>query len=374
MRATVLTPLLLLGWSLQAIGQSPAPASSEKPSLPNGQLQQVVALFRHGVRAPLKPIDDPKNNPHTTSPWPTPSQWGAKKWGDLTSHGSVLAKALGYDYAQMYKKMLPAGSKGFLLPDVAERTVHTALALASGLNGGGLPVTCPTPAPTSSPTPDPLFHPFEAHCGQPDKGPLVGTAEEISANAQVWINADYATQFRQLYDVLACTPPAKCEPLKNVENNSAQACLSPAKGCSGPIAWQGQFSYANTASETFLLEYVNQMDVGWGRVLTPPAKLLSMMALHEFYFEKTQRDYYVSQIQASNLLQEIKQTLNGENVPCRRIPAGYQFAAFVGHDTNIANVAALLKLSWTFTGKGTSGLPDNDPLPAGALIFELWKE
>jgi len=105
-------------------------------------------------------------------------------------------------------------------------------------------------------------------------------------------------------------------------------------------------------------------------------KILSMMALHEFYFDQTQRENYLAQIGASNLLQEISQTLNGIDAPCRRIPAGYQFAAFVGHDTNIASVASLLGLTWQFTNapEGTQELPDNDPLPAGALVFELWKE
>ena len=63
---------------------------------------------------------------------------------------------------------------------------------------------------------------------------------------------------------------------------------------------------------------------------------------------QTQREHYLAKIEASNLIREIGQTLMGENAPCRRIPPGYQFAALVGHDTNIASVASLLHLNWQF--------------------------
>jgi 4-phytase / acid phosphatase len=378
MRATVLTPLILLGWSLQAIGQSPARPSGEQPSLEaqspvasENELKLVVALFRHGVRAPLKEIEASGKKPHAQDPWPTQSQWGVKHWGDLTTHGVSLVEALGRYYAQTYQPKFPTGFKSFLWADTAERTRATADALAVGLKAE---VNC-----RQEDGPDPLFHPFEAHCGIPDPKRLLAISDRISASSQSWITSRFKKQFGELYSVL-CPDPTKCDPLKSVNDNSANACDSPGTGCSGPIAWHGQFPYANTASETFLLEYANKMDVGWARVLEPPPdetrKLLSMMALHEFYFEQTQRDKYVSTIEASNLLREITRTLNVENVPCRRIPIGYQFGALVGHDTNIASVASLLCLNWNFTDApvGTRGLSDNDPLPAGALLFELWSE
>jgi hypothetical protein len=379
MKTSVLTPLILLAWFSWAIGQSAAPSPGEQSSLraqspapSEKELKLVVALFRHGVRAPLKEIDPCGKKPHAQDPWPTQSDWGVNDWGDLTTHGVKLVEALGRYYAQTYQPKFPAGFKSFLWADTAERTRATADALAVGLkakvnyrqeNG-----------------PDPLFHPFEAHCGIPDSKRLLGIANRISVSSQAWITSRFKNQFGELCSVL-CPDPTKCDPLKSVTDNSADACDSPGTGCSGPIAWHGQFPYANTASETFLLEYANKMDVvGWGHVLEQPPdetrKLLSMMALHEFYFDQTQRDKYVSTIEASNLIREITRTLNVENVPCRRIPIGIQFGGLVGHDTNIASVASLLCLNWNFTDApvGTRGLPDNDPLPAGALLFELWIE
>jgi len=297
----------VFGCSLQAIGQSPSPSAA--PAAVAGELKLVVALFRHGVRAPLKQIDDdPTKKPHAKDPWPT-SQWGVgNNWGYLTPHGVVLAKALGYDYAETYKKTLPSGFKAFFWADVAERTMATAHALRDGFSGAGVPATV-APSPGTK-GPDPLFHPFEAHCGAPDQARLNKIAQAITANSQSWIDLRFGRQFAQLYGVLACTDPAKCSPLNSVTNNSAQPCAASTPGCSDPIKWQGQFPYANTASETFLLEYANQIQVGWGRVLEQPPqpdteKILSMMALHEFYFDQTQRETYLAQIGASNLLQEI---------------------------------------------------------------------
>lgn len=382
MRATVLTPVILLAWSLQAIGQSPAPSSAEKPSrevqspgAAEPGLKLVVALFRHGVRAPLKEIDTPPKG-HAKDPWPTTAQWGVQNWGDLTPRGVGLVKALGFDYAQTYQKKFPTGFKAFLWADNARRTLATAQALREGFKAGNVSAT----VQSRDRSPDPLFHPFEAQCGIPDPACLKSITDKINANWQTWIGSKFGPQFRELSSVLACTDPSKCEPLNQVTDNKAEPCPVPGPGCSDPIKWEGQFAYANTASETFLLEYANKMEVGWGRVLEPPPdntkKLLRLMTLHEFFFDQTQREGCIPMIQASNLLREVSQTLNGENAPCRRIPAGYQFGALVGHDTNIAGVAALLKLSWQFTNApvGTRGLPDNDPLPAGALLFELSNE
>lgn len=58
-----------------------------------------------------------------------------------------------------------------------------------------------------------------------------------------------------------------------------------------------------------------------------------------------------------------------------------RFVGLVGHDTNLAGVGALLRLGWRFRDESLSSgrrlppdtvnLPDNDALPAGALVFEL---
>ena len=142
MRATVLTPLILLGWFLQAIGQSPARPSSEQPSLEarspvasENELKLVVALFRHGVRAPLTGFEPEKADKYSRQDWPTLPDWNVppdRSWGDLTTRGRVLVTALGRYYAEWYRKKnaWPEGFKVYLWADTDQRTVDTADALA----------------------------------------------------------------------------------------------------------------------------------------------------------------------------------------------------------------------------------------------------
>jgi hypothetical protein len=158
---------------------------------------------------------------------------------------------------------------------------------------------------------------------------------------------------------------------------------------SSPITWKGQFPYASSASEAFLLEYANAMPaekVGWGRVSVGPedarAQLRRVLALHEFYFDRTEREEYLARLQGSNLVREILDQINrkaGRRSPldgqCPCAKSDSQFVGLVGHDTNLAEVGSLLQLQWNFEDArlppDTRGLPANDALPAGALVFEL---
>jgi 4-phytase/acid phosphatase len=388
MSARVFAALLLAGATLAA-AQAPPPqpppatapvppaaeAAPAAPIVPDDQLIRVVALFRHGVRAPLSDLSDTRPR-HAQNDWPSLADWGVQEWGDLTPRGATLARALGRDYAGSYRTTWPTGFTAYLWADNESRTRATATGLMSGLVDGGVRATLNSLAEGV----DPLFHPFTARCGTPKPEPLRAITAIINGRSQSWIDSTYAAPLRRLYGVLACPGrSSQCIPLASVTDNAASFCTQPSCGPS-PIVWKGQFPYANTASETFLLEYANGMDprqIGWGRMWQPPPndtnELLMMLPLHEFYFDQTQRDSYVAQIEASNLVREIRQALNDERVGCRRLPSGYQFAALVGHDTNIAGVASLLQLSWSFitAPDGTRGVPDNDPLPAGALVFEL---
>lgn len=211
----------------------------------------------------------------------------------------------------------------------------------------------------------------------------------------------YATEFNQLYGVLSCPGGGACKPLYQIDD-TAGICLTPSDDCESPIKWTGKFGqeesvgrfpYASSATEAFLLEYANGMPkdkVGWGRVAVSAndacSKLRSMMHLHEIYFDRTERQQYLAQIDGSNLIREILDQINRKarrvnpiDGKCPRADAGSQFVGLVGHDTNLAGVGSLLQVGWYFFDKSrklppdTLYLPPNDALPAGALVFELRK-
>ena len=380
---------------LQLLHAQSLPASQPEP-------QFVVALFRHGVRAPLKEFADHAND-YAGQCWPAkPSDWGAKHWGDLTAHGQLLAVHVGEYYSDRYRNSLPPPFRVFLWTDVDDRTLATAEALATGFRKRGVapkdvmvasrPVTV-RPDKDADRDPDPLFHPFKAGCGTPERYRLDAIARFINIQWADWAKRD--DRFAQLSRVLAC-PTEKCTktctPLERVQD----VATAWAKGeeRKSPIKWKstspdhpGLFPYGSSASEAFLLEYANHMLVGWGNVSPPnPAAkqyLAAMMGLHEFYFDKTERDSYLALIDGSNVVREISDQLNRQagratRGQCPRGDKDARFIGLVGHDTNLATVGALLNIHWSFSGMppefGMRDLPNDDALPAGALVFELYKQ
>ena len=392
-----------LGQAMLAAGSSwPVSATTDRfvaqrTSAPlDPELKLVVALFRHGIRAPLEDFNDPKKEHHSKDRWPTIDDWKVVSgggWGDLTKQGFSRATTLGRYYASEYTLGLGANFKVFLWADIDKRTRDTAWALRDGFRLGGNSNVSVEMRPPWLGGADPLFHPFKANCGTPDVTKLKAIADDINFYYKGWL-AVHAEQANQLWNVLQCRDATrsadKCLPLFEVADHATAWSYS-AERCS-PVEWKGQFSYSSSASEAFLLEYANGMaagEVGWGRVYPPnagPSRLRDMLQLHEFYFDKTERQstgpnpYYLAKIQGSNLIREILDQIKRKlNQPtdgqCPRADAQSQFVGLVGHDTNLASVGSLLNLTWRFDDPrlpdDTRNLPDNDALPAGALVFEL---
>src|SRR5262245_52742320 len=112
--------------AVQARGQTAAaaqrPSAGDEP-----KLQVVVALFRHGARAPLKEFGENANN-YSNKAWPKCEDWHVEHWGDLTPQGGKAVQALGSYYGDYYKsKGWPDGFKAYLWADGEdERTRVTA--------------------------------------------------------------------------------------------------------------------------------------------------------------------------------------------------------------------------------------------------------
>src|SRR5262249_33713314 len=141
------------------IPDPPATHSEQAPD--DGKLELVVALFRHGVRAPLKDFADSAKD-HSKQPWPTLDDWDAvgtgPAWGALTKHGWDLGNALGHYYAEYYRNKLGDPFRVFLWADVDSRTRNTAEALAWGFRRQGIPDVRVGALPIKDRV-DPLFHP-----------------------------------------------------------------------------------------------------------------------------------------------------------------------------------------------------------------------
>jgi 4-phytase/acid phosphatase len=106
-------------------------------------------------------------------------------------------------------------------------------------------------------------------------------------------------------------------------------------------------------------------DVGWNRI--KPEQLQEVFRLHTAAFDLEQRTPYIAKRQGSFLLKEILLALQGNDDHSEgTAPPNAKFVAYIGHDTNIFNIAAMLGLSWQQQGYQKDQTP-----PAGALMFEL---
>ena len=347
----------------------------------------VVAVFRHGVRSPLKHFACDAGESSNPSSWPRLQEdWNSgdntKTWGDLTPHGRELAKLLGKYYATRYcGSNCRNGYKAVFWADLDNRTKDTAAGLRDGMIAAGVPQGDVTvgflPAERKG---DPLFHPFKAKCGTPDADTIRKLADDINRQVPSWYGSEQE-RLNTLYDALGCRDKKQCvKPVPTVQDHAAP-CVG--DDCSSPLKWTGRFSYGSSSSEAFLLEYANNMamkDVGWGRVVFgQPSNGKSLVHLHEFFFTQTERPTYISTLSGSNLIREVFHLVNRKAGilihGCPRARPEAKFVGLVGHDTNLAHLGTLLKLTWSFDDKNLpsdlQGLPANNALPAGALVFEL---
>ena len=401
MHGRILATLVLFGSSLCLVGEAAAPSAADDDTP-----VFVVALFRHGIRSPTPEFKDTDANQHSGRKWPTLEDWKAMPmsppdcdkgagWGYLTTRGQTVVQGLGAYYGDHYLKAWKNGFNVYLWADSGnQRTRETANALKMGFKNSGIPesrITLKWQQPDCST--DPLFHPFKAGCGVPDPKTITDAIHSIEKGRKD-AEKNFKANFEELYRLLDCKG-APCQPLKHVDD-SVSPCidlLHPPDKCGSPITWSGRFNgettsgkfpYASSASEAFLLEYANDMpfsQVGWNKVKAA-GNLPFMLQLHEIYFTLTDRETYLAKIEGSNLVREILNQLRrkaGRPTPdqCLRATVDSDFVGLVGHDTNLANVGALLGLEWKFDAENLpedmKHLPANDALPAGALIFELRK-
>lgn len=336
------------------------------------KLQFAVIVSRHGVRSPTGKLDT--LNRYSAQPWPA---WNVAP-GYLTEHGAQLMTLFGaYDRALLASQGLLA-AEGCedaahirIVADSDQRTRETGKAMAAGLAPGcNLPV-----AALPEGTPDPLFHPLEAGVGAPDRQ-LAASAilGRIGAQPQALADA-YRPQLQKLDGILhGCGKAASADPTSDAQPASIFSVSSTvAPGSSDHAAeFRSPISVASTMTENFLLEYTEGMDarnVGWGCV--DAETLRGLLQLHVAAEDISGRTPYIARAQASNLLSHLLASLQQAVVQHAVLGAlskpGDRLLILVGHDTNLANLAGALGVSWLIDGRR------DDTPPGGSLVFELWR-
>jgi 4-phytase/acid phosphatase len=312
------------------------------------KIDRVVMLMRHGIRPPTDAQPIPVK--YSRMAWPA---WSVAP-GLLTPHGAkgiALLAAADRSYF-IDARLLPAAgcpAPGQITVRASKvpRAVETAEAWSRNLLPG-CNVTVQRPSPGA---PDLLFHildsdppwfdgrrAYQDALAQPPSGGLAAQAKVL------------ARQMRRMATVLGCSQP-RCDLQTGVSTLVEQPHDRP--------KFKGPLDAASTASETFLLEYLDgkpMAEVGWGQVSR--RKIEQLLIFNVTKFRYVDRPSYIAKAAAGPLARTILQQLQSASAA--------RITLLAGHDTNIADLGGLLGLHW---GVPTY-LPDDVP-PGSALGFEL---
>jgi len=106
---------------------------------------------------------------------------------------------------------------------------------------------------------------------------------------------------------------------------------------------------------------LDQVAFGEGRTAADVSRL---MALRSGKYALSNHVPYIAQRGASQLLGQIILALQPASVGS---PPGSKWLAYVGHDSNIAQLRTLLGFDWKI-----AEYPENDAAPGGIIAFERW--
>jgi len=323
------------------------------------ELEHVVMLVRHGVRAPLP--DEAATTP-SAQPWPVWSTPGSY----LTPHGREGMRLLGaYDrdrYAAaglLPSSGCPAPGTITIWSNSVERTIASGEALAEGLAPGcGLKVDH-----LALDQHDPLF----AWAGPETPGfdaPAAVAAIDAETGGAARIAAPYRPQLETLETILGCNTPGAAHPC-NLAAEPAAIKVS-ADGKSIDVA--GPIRAASGAAQVLMLQYLEGFpldQVGWGRASLD--RITEVSRLHALLFEVYSRPSYIAPRVARDLARRLMDLIGHEVGPGGRSKP--VLSIIVGHDDNIAAMTALLGANFQMPGYGY-----DDPPIGGALIFEVYRQ
>lgn len=352
---------------------SAATLSAQGSPEPRARLAYTAIVTRHGVRAPTGTTEE--LNQYSAEGWP---EWGVPP-GHLTPHGRTLMELFGAYYRAYFTQQGLVRASGcedaehlFLWADTDQRTIETGRALAAGM----FPRCSTKVGSLPQGTDDPLFSPLAFPIGHPDRAlAMAAVLGRIGGDPGALLGAYQPALERMQQVLLGCTPGPNCPPKGKPVRQALLGTpveVRPGKG-DKLVELSGPLDTAPDIAGNFLLEYTNGMtghDLGWGRL--NESNLRQMMSLHAVEVDLKGRTPYLARANGSNLLSHLlrsmEQAITGKAVPGALGSPGDKVLVLVGHDTQLANFAGMLGLSWL-----VDGYQPNDTPPGAALVFEVWR-
>ncbi|MBQ4615812.1 MAG: histidine-type phosphatase, partial [Mailhella sp.] len=373
----------------------PQPLHAETPpasDMESAQLVKAVILFRHGVRSPLQTREE--LNSWTQRQWP---EWSVAP-GELTPRGFGLLRAAGYGLREDLAEagLLPAtgcppeGSL-FAYADSTPRTRDSARALLEGLAPGcGFPIS----TREEEKGPAPLFHPVQSGLMPP---PEFSEEKRLALEQDLTVlrsrEADRLNLLAELLGPTVNQPDSFHFPGKSSRQTlTLEGGLKTASSCAEilfleSIEWAvhsqsivvaerlpehpGHLSPVERKTRQILGAPVFPSPASQARprphswkpvplsnqrlLMLNPATAEELLPVHTAVLNMIQRDPAIAYSSGLPLLALIAGTLAGTSPLDAANEA--ELIIFSGHDTNIANIAALLDLHWNNTPFPPDSIP-----------------
>lgn len=324
----------------------------------NYQLEQVLMMSRHNLRAPL--ADNGSVLAQSTKKnWP---QWDVPG-GQLTTKGGVLEVYMGrYTREWLAEQGLvkegecPTSDDIYAYANSLQRTVATAQFFITGaFPGCDIPVSHQDEMGTM----DPIFNPV-----------ITDSSEAFNKQALTAMNSatkklSLKPAFQRLEKIIdyknspACTGKKPCD-LSSDDQNHFTAENGKEPGVSGPL------KIGNSLVDAFTLQYYEGLpmeQVAWGQIKTPE-QWKELSAIKNGYQDTLFTSPEVARNVAAPLVDYIRSMLVDEDKA-----TAPKVTLMVGHDSNIASLLTALDFK-AYT------LPEqNERTPIGGMIqFQRWHD
>ncbi|KFK91903.1 MULTISPECIES: bifunctional glucose-1-phosphatase/inositol phosphatase [unclassified Serratia (in: enterobacteria)] len=341
---------LLLCWPLLFTGSAIAETQDY-------QLQQVLVMSRHNLRAPLA------NNgsvlaQSTPQAWP---QWDTAG-GLLTTKGGVLEVYMGHYFNAWLKQAgvlpqegCPANGSVYVYANSLQRTVATAQFFSNGAFPG---CDISVHHQEKMGEMDPTFNPI-----------ITDSSDAFNQQALSAMNAKLASlkldaSYKQLAQIIDYPNSAACKTDKQCDLTAEPSKMSavPGKepGVSGPL------KVGNSLVDAFMLQYYEgfpMKDVAWGKIVTPQ-QWQQLAQLKDGY----QDSLFTSAVVAQNVAKPLLTYINAALISERK-PDSPTLTVLVGHDSNIASLLSAMQ----FKPYQLPHQYEKTPI-GGKLVFQRWHD
>lgn len=336
------------------------------------ELQQVLVMSRHGIRAPLVNYGDVLAE-STTRTWP---QWNTKG-GLLTQKGGLVEESMGQYFRDWLAeaKLLPAKTcptdhQVFTYANSLPRTIDTAKHFVIGAFPGCHMAVINRVEIGEM---DPVFNPIiTAEVNEQFKKQALESINQHAGEGGIeGLNQRLKPNYALLESVMDYKNAKTCKEDKNCDLSSQLSSVTLIQGKEPGIT--GPLRMATGATDAFMLQYYEgfpMKDIAWGQVTTPE-QWIKLETIKNLYHETLFGSPTIAANAAAPLLTFISGALNKERAITEDQKSAQQakLAVLVGHDSNIASLLAALKTKeYTLPGQY-----ERTPI-SGAVVFQRWHD